>query len=187
MKNFLLSLVLVFAMSSCSMVPTKSEYDNSKLKKGAVRYQSPEEWVETKPLGKMYKAKFVLPGQEQSLPAIMGVFSFPGAGGSIEANLNRWYKQFKQEGEKSTDELAQVEQFNLGKLPITTAYITGTFLKRKLMMDPNSEIIEKPDYAMLAAIVETKEGPWFFKITGQETTVEYWKPAFEEFLMTFRI
>ena len=45
----------------------------------------------------------------------------------------------------------------------------------------------KPGYAMLAAIVETPSGLFFFKATGPEKTLKAAKPDFEKFLDTLRL
>jgi hypothetical protein len=44
-----------------------------------------------------------------------------------------------------------------------------------------------PNYALLGAIVPTQEGLWFFKATGPQKTIDAWRPAFEEFVKSFKI
>ena len=50
-----------------------------------------------------------------------------------------------------------------------------------------AETKKKPAYRMLAAVAETKGGPWFFKLTGPERTVEKNRAAFESLLASIRV
>ena len=46
---------------------------------------------------------------------------------------------------------------------------------------------EMRDYALLAAVAETANGPWFFKATGPEKTLRRYRDEFEGFAKTFHI
>jgi hypothetical protein len=39
---------------------------------------------------------------------------------------------------------------------------------------------------MLAAVAETTEGPWFFKLTGPKKTIANWSRSFDQFIGSFR-
>ena len=39
-----------------------------------------------------------------------------------------------------------------------------------------------PDYRMVAAIIESKTGAYYFKLTGPESTVEQWRDTFAGFV-----
>jgi len=41
-------------------------------------------------------------------------------------------------------------------------------------------------YRMLAAVAETTEGPWFFKLTGPEKTIAKWSGSFDHFIGSFK-
>jgi hypothetical protein len=51
-------------------------------------------------------------------------------------------------------------------------------------MGPQGE--DKPNFRMLAGVIETPMGPWFVKLTGPEKTVERWKDSFYEFMKSFQ-
>jgi len=69
-------------------------------------------------------------------------------------------------------------------LAIGLTAITGTFQKSGGPMMSGS--VEKlPGYALLAAIVQTKSEPWFFKAVGPEITINYWCQGFEKFVKCF--
>jgi hypothetical protein len=39
---------------------------------------------------------------------------------------------------------------------------------------------------MLAAIVATKDGPWYFKLVGPEATVAKWEASYQAFLSSIQ-
>jgi hypothetical protein len=150
-----------------------------------IKYTIPEGWVSETPSGSMRKAQYKLPGVEDNDPAELAVFHFPGTGGSVEANLDRWYGQFKQPDGSSTKDKAGTKSLMAGDLPVTIVYATGTYLKSLSPMSMGGPTEELPNYALLAAIIETGSGPWFFKTTGPQKTIDYWRPEFEKFAQTF--
>jgi hypothetical protein len=147
---------------------------------GEVTYVVPDGWKEEKPSGSMRKAQFRLPGAEGAGDAEMAVFVFPGGGGGVQANINRWIGQFIQPDGSNSMEKSEVKKIENTELPVTLVYVAGTFLKGT-MGGLKSEI---PDQAMIAAIVETSTDPWFFKTVGPEATINHWRPAFEKFAET---
>lgn len=157
------------------------------LPTGEVTYTAPEGWLAHPPTSQMRKAEFRWPGAEGNEDAELAVFFFPGTGGSVQANLNRWYGQFKQTDGSVTAERAHTEKVEANNLSITVTHVTGTYLKSQASMMPGGPAEEKPNYAMLAAIVETTNGPWFFKATGPEVTINHWRPSFDEFVKSLRV
>lgn len=184
--SYLCIFLLVLSLSSCTVsrnqVIGKADYDNSKLVSGELQYQVPSGWQEEQPTSSMRTAQFSLAGDNLEELDIYMVF-LPGGAGGVQANLARWHGQFKNVEEDS------VEQFNLGNLPITTMYAAGTFLKSlaPMMMAPNAPKKELANYAIFAAIAETKEGSWFFKAVGPKEAVDSQKANFDRFVNSFTI
>ena len=50
-----------------------------------------------------------------------------------------------------------------------------------------AERLDKPGYRLLAAVVETPLGPYFFKLTGPARTIARWDAAFDSSLRTVRV
>jgi len=186
---FVLMLTILFACQS----NREQQAQNDQLslaahpQVGEVAYQAPKEWVQEQPASRMRKAQFRLPGYDGSDDAVLAVFYFPGTGGTVEANLSRWYRQFKQPDGRLTQDIAQTKKLDVNGLPVTIAYVTGTYLKPQNPMMMGGEIDELPHYAMLAAIAETPNGPWFFKAVGPQKTIDHWRSQFEKFVQTFHI
>ncbi len=60
------------------------------------------------------------------------------------------------------------------------AEIVGTYDGGMAMMDGQSKQLE--NWMLLAAIVESDSGPWFFKATGPKDTMNRERAAFESLL-----
>jgi dihydropyrimidinase len=98
----------------------------------------------------------------------------PGQGGSIDANVERWSRQFEGTP-KPTRSLKKVNG-----LQLTLVQLAGTY------MAPGGPMMQsqgkKPDYRLLAAIVEAPEGLIFLKLTGPAATVAAAQADFDALL-----
>jgi hypothetical protein len=150
---------------------------------GQLSYKVPDSWKEEKPSSTMRKAQFRLPGIEGADDAEMAVFVFPGGGGGVQANINRWIGQFKQPDGSDSMEKTEIKKLDNNGLKTTVIYVTGTYLKGSMMGGPTTEL---KDYAMVAAIVETATDPWFFKTIGPKVTIDHWRSEFEKFTKSFK-
>lgn len=192
-KLSLLCLALTLSLFACkSNEKTADESQPNhavaqQLPLGEVAYTAPEGWVAEHPSSNMRKAQFRLPGVAGLEDGELVVFHFPGTGGSVQANLDRWYGQFKQPDGSATRDRAQPQQVQANGLNVTTVSVTGTFLKSQSPMMMSGPFDEMPDYLMWAAIVETANGPWFFKAVGPQKTMEHWQPSFDAFVQTLRV
>lgn len=141
---------------------------------GILTMEIPEGWIAEQPRSSLrvaqYRLEHVMGDKEDAELAI-----FNQIGGSVEQNLQRWYGQFSQPDGSNSAERAQVEVFKVNGLPVTTVYLEGTLIGSAMMTVGE----DKPDFALLSAIVETKEGPYYFKIVGPVHTVQFWKDRFE--------
>jgi hypothetical protein len=180
-RFIILSLLLIVGCGK------KTETASSgKLPSGDVEFTAPTEWIAEPPSNSFRKAQFRLPGSH-GFDAELAVFFFPGAGGSVEANLNRWYNQFTQPDGAQTRDKVEKTSVTANDLDVTVVYVTGTYKRPLQPMDMGGPTEDMPDYAMKAAIVETTNGPWFFKAVGPQATVDRWKESFDAFVQTFKI
>ncbi len=154
---------------------------------GAISVRVPPGWVVESPSSSMRKAQYRLPQQGgDHEDASLVVFYFgAGQGGSIEANLERWFGQFKQPDGSASREKARVERKTVSGMEVTVADVSGTYASSA--MGPRMPAGDpKPNHRMLAGIVETPRGSYFFKLTGPEQTVAHWKGSFDRFVESVR-
>ena len=87
---------------------------------GEVMYIIPEEWERTPVSSQMRKDQMILPGIEGGPAGELAVFFFPGTGGSVQANLDRWYGQFTQPDGSSTKEKDNASRCRLRRSAVCT-------------------------------------------------------------------
>ena len=138
---------------------------------GGIQWKVPSAWTVDKGSA-MRVATYKVPGATADAAGECAVFFFgPGQGGTVDANLERWSRQF--EGSPKAETAAR----RVNGLPVTLARISGTYLA------PGGPAMQsqgkRPGYRLLGAIVEAPDGLVFFKLTGPAATVTGAEKAFE--------
>lgn len=135
-------------------------------------WKLPAGWEEQTP-GEMRVASFSVKDQNGK-QADVSVIPLPGAAGGELANVNRWRGQvgLKPVPEDELKKLAQ--KVEVGAQPAEFYEQSGK--------SPGSG----DDSRILAVILHREGMAWFFKMTGDDRLVEEQKPAFVEFLKSFR-
>jgi hypothetical protein len=96
------------------------------------------------------------------------------AGGTPDANIERWLTQFDDRG-KDTRTVSTIRG-----MKITVVDVGGTYLGSG--MTPGAAPVSHRGWALLAAIVEGPGVPYFVKITGPAATVKAARPGFDALL-----
>ena len=150
---------------------------------GPIKAKVPTEWTEQTPSSSMRKAQYALPkvsgdGEDGEL----AVFYFgQGQGGSVEANIERWIGQISQPDGSSSKDKAKTNKKEIGGMAVTLVDVSGTYSAGMMSNAPPRQA-----YRMLAAVAETTDGPWFFKLTGPEKTIAKWSSGFDQFIASFK-
>jgi hypothetical protein len=130
----------------------------------------PEGWEWVVPASPMRKAQLSVPGGEGNAPADVTFFHFgAGQGGTVQANVDRWFKQFS-----GGDTDARTEQ--VGKRKVTFVKASGTFSSGM----PGGPTTPLKDYALRGAILESPAGDVYVKMTGPQSVVKQSEQAFEK-------
>ncbi|TFH02998.1 MAG: hypothetical protein E4H13_00155 [Calditrichales bacterium] len=180
-STFLIALLSLTVLISC----TKKEEQQQTSSGGDAKltYTLPQGWVSEKPSSQMRRAQFNIPGHAEAGDAEMAVFVFPGRGGMVQANIDRWIGQFSQPDGSNSKDKAEIKKIDSNGMPVTLLYLTGTYeagMGGNMGNHPGLN-----GFAMMAAIVETASDPWFFKAIGPQPTLEHWRAEFETFAGTF--
>lgn len=166
-----------FTARSTTSAPATYAQASGRQTLGPLSAVAPKGWVAQQPSSSMRVAQYGLPGSAGE--ATLGIFFFgPGQGGSVEANIERWYGQFKQEDSQPAQGRRWTRQ--VGDIAITGADVSGTFSGGMGMGMGNA--VPQAGYRMLGAIAVHPLGTVFFKMTGPAQTVEQWAASFDEFL-----
>lgn len=150
----------------------------------ALDWKDPSGWERLPSTSSMRKATYRIPAAEgDTEPGELAVFYF-GAdqGGSVDANMQRWAKQFSGvedqsivRSERAVNDLTQ----HLIEIP-SGSYVDSMAAMRGGSADP------KANYGLLGAVVEAPTGKYFFKFTGPAKTVKENRAKFYEMLESLR-
>ncbi|HVW25420.1 MAG TPA: hypothetical protein VHC69_08615 [Polyangiaceae bacterium] len=151
--------------------------------KGQLKWSDPPGWTRLSQSSPMRLATYRVPhaGADKD-DGELAVFHFGGGqGGDVEANLKRWENQFSdKKGEpKRTDRTVNGLKAHVLEVD------SGTYAAMAMM--PGQSSTPKSDYGMLAAVVETPLGPYFFKLTGPSKTVKAQKDAYMTLLDSVKV
>ncbi len=113
----------------------------------------------------------------------LAVFYFgPGQGGSIDANVDRWVKQFSG---VSASDVKRADREANGLRQHTVEIQRGTFEAGQMALSGSKG--PRKDYALEGALVETPSGTYFFKMTGPSSTVLAARAPFLQLLDSVRV
>lgn len=148
-----------------------------------LQWSDPVGWRRTRPTSSMRKAQYSVPGANGAEDAEVTVFYFgQGQGGAVQDNINRWHGQFEAEG---ADAGVFNEERTVNGLRVHITGKRGRFAGGGMM--PGAAPAEpRGGWALLGAIVETPDGPWFFKMVGPGATVDAARRGFDDLVGSFR-
>ncbi len=163
--------------------PTSLEkLPDGKLALGPFSVAPPAKWTAKPITSSMRAADFMLPGGDAEL--IVYYFG-PSGAGSVDDNLDRWLGQFQQPDGKKSRDVAKIEKKKFGGQEATYVSVVGRFVAGA--MPGATEAVDKPDQRMLAAIVESPSGPYYFKLVGSKATVDANNAAFDAMLNSLKL
>jgi hypothetical protein len=185
--NYLARVAILIGLLNFAGCGDRHVSDQGEKVFGPLKMHVPRGWVEEVPSSSMRKGQFVLPrGEGDSSDGELVVFYFgQGQGGSAEANIDRWISQITQSNGSSSKARAGTSRKTISGLAVTVVDLSGDY--HPLMMPGASSQEPKTGYRMIAAVVETSEGPWFFKLVGPEQTVAKWSASFDQFLNSITV
>ncbi len=137
---------------------------------GRFSLAAPPAFKRVRPRSMMVETEFSLPpvaGDESP-----GRLTVMGAGGTVEANIDRWFGQFSQPDGSATKDKAAIKKLKVAGCAVTLVDVSGTYKDMPGGPFAGGRAIERPDYRMLAAIIETGgAGNYFLKLYGPAKTV----------------
>lgn len=148
------------------------------LKVMGIQVTPPAGWVRETPKSRMRIAQFKLPRAEGDTSD--GELTVIAAGGTPDANIQRWAGQFEGGAEMTR------RTVKAGDKTIVIAEHTGTFLYKSRPMAPGPGT-PMPNTTVKGAIVELGQGrSLFIKSWGPKATMDKHAPAFDKMLQAIR-
>lgn len=142
----------------------------------AIVLTAPSGWRRVKPSSSFVAAEFSLPGTDgDNADARLTVST---AGGSVEANIQRWKGQF----DPLTEETPQ-EEIDVAGIQVAVVDLAGNFNDQR---GPFAPAVQRPDYRMIAAIIPVNGQLHFVKATGPQQTMAAHADEIREFVRSVR-
>jgi hypothetical protein len=158
--------------------PTKT------IEASGLSFKAPESWKSIPTRSQMRKAQLqVEPVQGDDFPALLIVYVFPGGAGTVQANVERWQKQFSgPDGNPPKVESKTVKGKNV---EVTRVETSGRYKPSPLPgVAPEPE---RDNARLLGAIVVTDRFGYFLKMVGPDKTMNSIRPAFDELLSSISV
>lgn len=152
------------AADAASWRTSTSSDDPAVLECAGLKGPKPATWVWTKPSMQFRTLQYAVPGGADSTMAaelVVSVF-VAGYGGPLDANIERWRRQFR-----TADGFAEAKRSSteVGPLKVEWVELAGEFMS---MGAP----APKDGFRQLAAIVQAPGRNVFFRLVGPDATVE---------------
>ncbi|MFO0910232.1 MAG: hypothetical protein U0794_18130 [Isosphaeraceae bacterium] len=151
---------------------------------GGLKFEAPATWKSTPPQSQMRRAQLKIePVKGDEDPAELIVFAFPGGAGTVDANVERWQRQFRdKEGNPPRAEVKVVKGKNVES---TRVEIAGHYFPSNFPGQPKQP--DRENYRLLGAIVLTDDTGYFLRLVGPEKTITAAKPAFDKLMESFKV
>ena len=147
-----------------------------------IKFAVPAGWTLQAPTSAMRIVQATVAGEGGKADLVLFHFG-PGQGGDRESNIERWITQIESPA-GTKPERKSYEVKNGGKTyQVATVSVPGTLKASGMGMGPSAP---QPNSRLLGAVVEGEGGPWFFKLTGDDKTVQAAQPAFTKMLEGLR-
>ncbi len=141
-------------------------------------------WKQVKPKSGMIEAEIAIPKLDDDQQD--GRLTIMGAGGTIEANVVRWQDQFIPEGGTQLEVKRETKKIN--DQTVHWVDMSGTYVDSPGGPFSGQPKVERKNYRMLAAIVETKSrGNYFLKLYGPANTMEKNAERFKEMVESLKV
>jgi hypothetical protein len=139
------------------------------LARGTLKLSVPGEWKLKPTRSRIIEKEFEIPAAKGDKNAAR--LTMTSAQGSIQANVDRWIGQFSQPDGKKTSERTKIIDKKVNGQDVKIVTITGDF-QESIGPPRFGKSVTRPNYRMLAAIVQTKQqGQYFFKAYGPDQTM----------------
>lgn len=182
-KAYILMAIVAFIVTACNSgkIPRDAKIvepiSTKTMAKGTFALADfsltiPEGWEEVPAANNMRVTQFRI----KAHPEYDVVVSYFGNNGNmVDANVSRWRGQFTKED--------SYENLPLESKGPTGIKILGTYKIKPFPMA--QEFTESPDYGMLAAILPSKDGPYFIKFTAPKAVIDEQEPVFTQLLNSY--
>ena len=150
---------------------------------GGLTFKTPEGWEYQHPTSAMRRAELGVRGDGGTAGLVVYFFGNQGAGSS-QANIDRWVGQFKNPDGSAISTATPVKR-KIAGFQTTQVEAAGTYVGGMGAGSPQAAQ-GQAGQRMIATIVETPSGPFYFKFLGADKTVTENRGALEELFASMK-
>jgi hypothetical protein len=161
------------ALSELSDDAPSFDPSNPVLELSDITLTAPDNWLREKPTSAMRIVQYSLKNSPES--KIVGFFF--GQQDLLRENIDRWKNEFV--------ELKSAEEETMAGDKVTMVVLEGVYNVKPFPMA--EEFTATPDYMVLAAIVQSNEGPYYFKVFAPSKILKPEIANFKKFLNSYKI
>jgi len=146
-------------------------------------FAAPASWKTIPTSSAMRRVQLTVePIEGDDYPAELVVFAFPGGAGTVEANIERWRKLFKdKDGNPPRIDSKKVSGKNV---EVTRVETSGHYYPAQFPGRPAEP--DRPDARLLGAIVMADDASYYVRMVGPNKTMTKLRPVFDELLGTIK-
>ena len=149
---------------------------------GGLTFQAPEGWEYRHPASSMRRAELGVRGDDGTAGLVVYFFGNQGAG-SAQANIERWVGQFKSSDGSALKDVQAVKG-KIAGLDVVQVEVAGTYVGGMGSGEPSDG---QPGQRMVATIVRTPSGPFYFKFLGADAVVKSQRGALDALLASMKL
>jgi hypothetical protein len=146
-------------------------------------FEAPASWKSHPPARATRRAELTVePSEGDDYPAELVVFAFRGGAGSVDDNLKRWQRLFKdKDGNPPRIESKKVKGQNV---EVTRAETAGHYYPAQFggATEP-----DRPDARLLGAIVTGDDTSYYIRMVGPDKTMKKLRTNFDDMLKTIKL
>lgn len=164
------------ANSQANASPRESNGSSGRVVVEGITLSSPANWESKTPTSPIIAAEFLLPRAEGD--DADGRLTISTAGGSVQANIDRWKGQFGPQPQETSQ-----EEIDVAGLKVTVVDLSGDFNDQR---GPFAPAVKRPGYRMIAAVIPSEGQLHFIKATGPQKTISANADAIHQFIRSAR-
>jgi hypothetical protein len=159
---------------------TLEALSGGRLAMGPFSLVAPPGWKVMPVTSNMRAAAFQLPGKPGDEPQLLVTYFGARGAGTVDDNVGRWVGQFTQPDGKPSREVTRIEKLQLAGQDAVIVSLSGHYVAQ--VMGPGGGAVDKQDQSLLAAIVASPSGPYYFKVVADKPTIAASTAAFRALL-----
>jgi hypothetical protein len=152
---------------------------------GPFTFVAPKEWTFKPSTSSMRAAQWVWSDKAGEQAELVVFYFGEGGAGGVQANLDRWLGQITPADGKAAKDVAKIEKTKFAGQDATVVQVAGRLQTQQMPGGPPPQ--DMADAMLLAAIVNSPQGPYYFKGTGSKKTVEANAAKFKAMLASMKL